>query len=796
MTYICQFRGCEFFESCPMGRRLEATSETYSDEDTGERLYDAICDEVDHIETGIPESALVCDFKPIKLEWKGPMVERYKKLEKRLTPQPDPWTADNDIDYVAYCALDYYRVLTEWAEYLRGETDEKPAPIKHPKVGESNAGDWMVGTIKPTILDPMKHLIENLPSLNTADGKYPFKRIDEMFEALNQLAFILNHCEEELRSDVGSSMGLAAKRNYELHMLVCPEKTPFGKIILETKLIAEAFENFYKAFCGAAWALKDKVAKRESGKIDLTKLDKDIIVQQDKDHPEYELLQIEIDTLYCLPEASPWLFLRICRVMAKALERAKEDRDVNLPNYRWFAEGLSLVVRGLGHASGDENEITSDRVDAREALRNLVSALIRWQTMCVTNGMASPDLIERIVNTLTLPYGELDEETPGAYDQFIEDMFFEERDGGLYYKPGPLKGILETCEHELVDWKLLPEDITSHVCENSIYFIEENDMGWYDEDRDEFMSKAITRIYNGRHPKANDPTAEHERRLAEYLKESIKEVTADFMDEIKKAANRNNETAGQSNAVKKPSKSLPCLQRLQKVVAVYFDPDKNKVTGGLLHCDGFKEIVGELEAKAWSNDYNVSREEAYEATMLWMDARLKLIDYIASLKRNDCLDKIKKALENDDNHNFLKGFGTKDTETRPNEHLIKEFGFITRTVKTPFNEIPLAKKTRMPSTNEPTKNRVVRTNMVEMALRYIKREEKKGRKQVPAKEAAEYVYNKVEENPDEYIGGYPIPETEVDVENDPLVHQINRIRRLRNKHKVKSKDKAKAARQT
>lgn len=522
--------------------------------------------------TSQPAVSPVGEFKPIKFEWRGPMVERFRKLEERLTPQPDPWTADNDIDYVAYCAYDYYRVLTDWVSYLRGEADEKPAPVKRPNVGEQNVGDWMVGTIKPTILDPMKRLIENLPTLNTADGKYPFKRIDEMFEALNLLAFILNHCEEELQSDVGSSMGLAAKTNYELHMLACPEKTLLGKVVLERKLIAEAFERFYKAFCGAAWALKDKVAKRESGKIDLTKLDKDIIMQQDKDHPEHELLQIEIDILYCLPEASPWLFLRICRVMSKALERAKEDLDAELPNYRWFAEGLSMIVRGLGHTTGEENEIDCDRVEIREALRNLVSALIRWQTMCVTNGMAKPDLINRIVKKLTLPYGDLDEETPGAYDRFIEDMFFEGSEGCLHYRPGPLKSILETCEDELVDWKLLPEDITSHVCENSIFFIEENDMGWYDADRDEFMSNAITRIYSRRHPKADNPDAEHERKLAEYLGERLKEAAVDIAKKLSSGRKTGNGKVEGKKRGKKSGRTGDAYDQFIAAKKLYEDP--------------------------------------------------------------------------------------------------------------------------------------------------------------------------------------------------------------------------------
>ena len=142
--------------------------------------------------------------------------------------------------------------------------------------------------------------------------------------------------------------------------------------------------------------------------------------------------------------------------------------------------------------------------------------------------------------------------------------------------------------------------------------------------------------------------------------------------------------------VNKTSKSIPCLRRLNEIVVQYYDRKSGKVTGGLLHCDGFRSVIAELKVGGWTNDYNVSREEAEEATDLWMDIRLNLIDYISSLKHDDPLDKIKRGLENGFNHSFLKGFETKDAESRPNESLIKEFGFILREIEQePFDEMPL-----------------------------------------------------------------------------------------------------------
>lgn len=98
MTYICQFRGCELFESCPVGHRLTATPESYSDEDTGESLFDAICDEVDHIETGIPEAALTEEPKikdvrenasPISVDRDKRIAVLLKQLNRKLKDTPN-----------------------------------------------------------------------------------------------------------------------------------------------------------------------------------------------------------------------------------------------------------------------------------------------------------------------------------------------------------------------------------------------------------------------------------------------------------------------------------------------------------------------------------------------------------------------------------------------------------------------------------------------------------------------------------------------------------------------------------
>lgn len=64
MIYLCKFRGCERFTDCPLSRRLNVIEHSDPDETTGEPLYFAVCDEVDHTVTALTKSDLMPDDSP------------------------------------------------------------------------------------------------------------------------------------------------------------------------------------------------------------------------------------------------------------------------------------------------------------------------------------------------------------------------------------------------------------------------------------------------------------------------------------------------------------------------------------------------------------------------------------------------------------------------------------------------------------------------------------------------------------------------------------------------------------
>ena len=118
MTYICQFRGCELFESCPVGHKLTATPESYSDEDTGERLFDAICDEVDHIETGIPESALAVEPIASGVVYKNGKFKSLSDDELALPPSSPALGRYEFVELVATGKTKHSKVDDETADKI------------------------------------------------------------------------------------------------------------------------------------------------------------------------------------------------------------------------------------------------------------------------------------------------------------------------------------------------------------------------------------------------------------------------------------------------------------------------------------------------------------------------------------------------------------------------------------------------------------------------------------------------------------------------------------------------------
>ena len=91
-----------------------------------------------------------------------------------------------------------------------------------------------------------------------------------MLQQVFLLSLAMDRCEEEMKSTEGSYLGLFCLHTYELFEVVCIPPRENGRVVLEQKLIKAAFINFYKSACNAAWAIVDKVERRDAGKIDLS----------------------------------------------------------------------------------------------------------------------------------------------------------------------------------------------------------------------------------------------------------------------------------------------------------------------------------------------------------------------------------------------------------------------------------------------------------------------------------------------------------------------------------------------
>ena len=235
----------------------------------------------------------------------------------------------------------------------------------------------------------------------------------------------------------------------------------------------------------------------------------------DKLGSSFELEQIEADILYCLPEASPWQFLRTCRLLTQATARAVLKVDPLLPTYRWFQECLWIIVRGpRADFVDDPNFIDCERVEIREALRGLVNVLIQMQGKYMSAGYFDFPPVNSIAQHLTFPMLEAYDEEPGNLDTFVEACFYRKDGCGFIYDPGPIAKIFSECYGQPIDKSLVPEEIRKVVNDHSIFFYEENDMGWFDEDFDNFISNAISKIYDERHPKNDEPVSIEDRMTA------------------------------------------------------------------------------------------------------------------------------------------------------------------------------------------------------------------------------------------------------------------------------------------
>ena len=221
----------------------------------------------------------VCDIRPLRdhpFKWRGTVVAWHERLSKRIPIDLKTEVADEQIHLVTFQALEYYRILAPRAPYLRGETDERPPPVKDAGGKLHELGFLLTSSIEPCILTPMTKLIEQLPALNSPDREYPIEKLGDMFKALNLFATMMNHCEEELSSVEGENLGDIVTDTLLLQRLVCPMRNGRGRFVLERDLIAKTYADFYKSMLTAVWCVKRKADKRDNKTIELGDLKQEI----------------------------------------------------------------------------------------------------------------------------------------------------------------------------------------------------------------------------------------------------------------------------------------------------------------------------------------------------------------------------------------------------------------------------------------------------------------------------------------------------------------------------------------
>jgi len=205
--------------------------------------------------------------KSVKLGWTDKLqsefeheCEEYEKDEKCI---------ESNIHRIHLSSLDYVHRIFEWMPYLRGEDENRPSDFVCGDKKKRNVGEWILVTIKPCILDPAYQLMRNLPKINTVKHPYPIQKLTEMFDRITLMLTAMGLCEEERYSKEGSEIGTAAIKAHDLRMLICPKPNTKGRYILESSRIPKAFGDFFATLCNAAWAIGDKVHKRDKGEIDL-----------------------------------------------------------------------------------------------------------------------------------------------------------------------------------------------------------------------------------------------------------------------------------------------------------------------------------------------------------------------------------------------------------------------------------------------------------------------------------------------------------------------------------------------
>ena len=490
----------------------------------------------------------VCDIRPLRdhpFKWRGAVAAWFERLKLKVIANPDSQAILDLIDRTSLAALEYYRVLSTRAPYLRGETNQLPPPFKDKNGKIFDVGQALTGSVANCLLSSMSKVIENLPALNTPDGGYPFDRLDEMFKAINLFTTMMNHCEEENTSVESDCFGQAVADTVLLHRLVCPKKNAQGRYVLERDLIAQAFGDFRKSILAAAWSVRRKAEKRASGKIDLCgdnsrfgysgpggatgelvkyedmKVENGRVLNaepvpppppedphalqralqnsiSDRRGAKYYLAQIEMDLLFRLPERSPWQFYRVAHLMEKTLFNAVADFDADLSQRTWFRQGLVILSETpYAHRARCDQDVSAIREYMGDVLADFTISLVKWcgcRKAADLFAVSKGDALTRAIETNFSKMPNDLERTKEVKKYLLKYLFFDD-DGVLRYQGRPFVALLDACmgaaRPSMSD---VPEDVQNEVVKASVGFCESNDGGWRDWICDEWIEKTVVSI--------------------------------------------------------------------------------------------------------------------------------------------------------------------------------------------------------------------------------------------------------------------------------------------------------------
>ena len=230
-----------------------------------------------------------------------------------------------------------------------------------------------------------------------------------------------------------------------------------------------------------------------------------------KDHADiarrYNLAQIEMDLLAAMPEASEWRFFKACTLLEKTIRGAVERFDPLLGYWPWFKWGLSILSKSpYANRNRSKQDVQYIVGDISQAIADVIVELLNWQKTCYKTYFFEVDGGSPLAKAIFDNLGE-HETAKGSTEKIVEQIqkrvFMPDGDM-IRYDGAVFDAILAACPYNLLEPTDFPEDIVSEVVAHDIFFIEENDMGWYDGDFDKWHNDAVVKIDLARQAKERE----------------------------------------------------------------------------------------------------------------------------------------------------------------------------------------------------------------------------------------------------------------------------------------------------